>query len=476
MLEIHRVSDSLAQEPRQCSRDRGALARATCWLFALLLASASCLLATAVEASATPPLVIRLVYDADGQRVGRETIAWDATESRWRTNRLRYLVDSQHPSGYAQRLADREIGEGGSTQRVFLLGLQPVASQEREGVQYRLLDGHSSARANFGTNGYQEEVQPYDAFGNSCVGFEGAHPFVSSGPDDIGYSGEFYDPTLGLQELRARYYDPGTGRFRTMDSEQRWRDLPTAVHKYLYASADPVNRIDPSGHLDILSVTVDQAIRGGIAGLTFGSISAGFAYAKGATAGAAIWDGLKVAALTEFAFVSPLAAVSFGGAGIAGVGLGIYSGEFTADDLPEVAAYMAVGLVLRTAFSSGTALEGAHFAQTSYRSAFSKRGALELSKLLGVPIKTIDDLVEAIKRGAVKPNTIPVHYIIRNGRAVILNTRTSVALEKAGVPRSRWKAVDVTGDELFEGLLNDQLKLNGLGERGSPTVSPQDHP
>lgn len=31
------------------------------------------------------------------------------------------------------------------------------------------------------------------------------------------------------------------------DPEDGFLDLPPTLHKYLYASADPVNRIDPSG-------------------------------------------------------------------------------------------------------------------------------------------------------------------------------------------------------------------------------------
>ena len=48
-------------------------------------------------------------------------------------------------------------------------------------------------------------------------------------------SGEQYDPDLGLYYLRARYYNPGTGRFLSRD------------HKYLYTGGDPVNRVDPRG-------------------------------------------------------------------------------------------------------------------------------------------------------------------------------------------------------------------------------------
>jgi RHS repeat-associated protein len=55
-------------------------------------------------------------------------------------------------------------------------------------------------------------------------------------------SGEQYDPDLGLYYLRARYYNPVTGRFLNVDSF-----AGQGQRRYEYAAADPVNGEDPSG-------------------------------------------------------------------------------------------------------------------------------------------------------------------------------------------------------------------------------------
>jgi RHS repeat-associated protein len=60
-------------------------------------------------------------------------------------------------------------------------------------------------------------------------------------------SGEQYDPDLGLYYLRARYYNPLTGRFMSRDPEDGKLTDPKSLHKYLYADGDPVNVIDPRG-------------------------------------------------------------------------------------------------------------------------------------------------------------------------------------------------------------------------------------
>jgi RHS repeat-associated protein len=84
-------------------------------------------------------------------------------------------------------------------------------------------------------------------------------------------SGEQYDPDLGLYYLRARYYNSLTGRFISRDPVGGQMADPKTLHKYLYASGDPVNAKDPTGrsallegvYLDIRSeLTVTEVAKG----------------------------------------------------------------------------------------------------------------------------------------------------------------------------------------------------------------------
>jgi RHS repeat-associated protein len=61
------------------------------------------------------------------------------------------------------------------------------------------------------------------------------------------YRGEQYDSDLGLYYLRARYYNPLTGRFMSRDPKDSQFADPKSLHKYLYADGDPINGIDPTG-------------------------------------------------------------------------------------------------------------------------------------------------------------------------------------------------------------------------------------
>ena len=83
------------------------------------------------------------------------------------------------------------------------------------------------------------------------------------------YRGEQYDSDLGLYYLRARYYNPNTGRFLSRDPEDGKAKIPASLHKYLYAGGDPVNARDPRGREDLIeyaAVAVHSALEATIYG------------------------------------------------------------------------------------------------------------------------------------------------------------------------------------------------------------------
>ena len=82
-------------------------------------------------------------------------------------------------------------------------------------------------------------------------------------------SSEQFDSDLGLYYLRARYYNPATGRFLSRDPEDGVAKDPASLHKYLYAGGDPVNFLDPTGR-----TLVDDAVFDGWVILRFGTIAA----------------------------------------------------------------------------------------------------------------------------------------------------------------------------------------------------------
>jgi RHS repeat-associated protein len=82
------------------------------------------------------------------------------------------------------------------------------------------------------------------------------------------YSGEQFDAKIGQQYLRARYYDPVTGRFNRLDPFFGNLSDPQSFHKYLYTHGDPVNEIDPSGLMSVGGTLSSVAICTGIASIS----------------------------------------------------------------------------------------------------------------------------------------------------------------------------------------------------------------
>jgi RHS repeat-associated protein len=172
---------------------------------------------------------VRLIYDGDGNRVAKTTTSFTT----------RYLVDDLNPTGYAQVVEELV---GGAVQRSYTYGLQRLdQNQLINGTwtpSFYGYDGFGSVRQLTGTTGTVTDTYDYDAWGNTAN-------TTGSTPNIYLFRGEQYDPDLQLYYLRARYFNPLTGRFISRDPIRPRNQCDE--HRYLYACSDPVNRIDPSG-------------------------------------------------------------------------------------------------------------------------------------------------------------------------------------------------------------------------------------
>ena len=61
------------------------------------------------------------------------------------------------------------------------------------------------------------------------------------------YTGQYFDSEIGQYYLRARQYEPYLGIFTANDPVDGKFEEPLTLHKYLYCTNDPINRIDPLG-------------------------------------------------------------------------------------------------------------------------------------------------------------------------------------------------------------------------------------
>jgi RHS repeat-associated protein len=174
---------------------------------------------------------VTLVYDGDGNRVAK-TVGGATT---------RFLVDDLNPTGYAQVVEELVSG---AVQRRYTYGFQRISQTQFLNSAWTTsfcgYDGFGSVRQLTGPTGAVTDTYDYDAWGNA-VNVTGSTPNVYL------YRGEQYDPDLNLYYLRARYFNPLTGRFLSRDPAAGHLGIPATLHKYLYAGGNPVNSLDPSG-------------------------------------------------------------------------------------------------------------------------------------------------------------------------------------------------------------------------------------
>lgn len=200
---------------------------------------------------------VAYVYDADGNRV--QTTATPVSGPAVVTA---YLVDT---SGALSHVV-AESDAAGALRAYYIRGDDELLAVVRSsGRRFYHADATGSIRALTDESGTVTDTYTYSAFGELL-----SH--VGTDPQPYAFAGEPRDPNSGFAYHRARWMDPGVGRFISMDTFAGQPEEPLSFHKYLYAHADPVNQTDPTG---LFSINEQAAVFGKIAVLVFVGIQYG---------------------------------------------------------------------------------------------------------------------------------------------------------------------------------------------------------
>jgi RHS repeat-associated protein len=232
-----------------------------------------------------------------------------------------YLVDWLNSTGYAQTL-EEHINGLAAPNRSYLIGLSVFGQTNASGVTSILLsDGQGSTRLLTDIMGAIIARFAYDAYGSLL----GTPVGILNVPATSRlYTNQEFDINLLRYNLRARFYDPVSGRFGKQDDFPGTRTSPISLHRYLYSSNDPVNRSDPSGKDDILTIALAVGAFGSLAGAVHGGIMGSKNGILGAIYGAVI--GAALGFMAGFAFV--YAAGGLAGASVLGFAALGYSVPF----------------------------------------------------------------------------------------------------------------------------------------------------
>jgi RHS repeat-associated protein len=161
---------------------------------------------------------VTYAYNADGLRMsktgaaGKNPYIWDVAEGT--------------PLLVGNALTNYVTGPGG-------LPLEQITGSK---VTYYTHDQLGSTRLLTNSSGKSVGTYTYDPYGAVA-----SH--TGSVSTNLQFAGQFTDDESGLQYLQARYYDPATGQFMSVDPLATVTGQP-----YEYAGDDPVNSVDPSGN------------------------------------------------------------------------------------------------------------------------------------------------------------------------------------------------------------------------------------
>ena len=168
-------------------------------------------------------LTTEFAYNGAGDRVAKAVNG----------SQTRYTLDPA--MGLVQVLA--EVTGGETT--TYLYG-HDLLAEETTAWAWHLNDGLGSVRQLTDGAGQVLAAQGYTPFG-VLLWYEG------SAASAYGYTGEQEDASTGLVFLRARYYDPGMGRFISKDPFPGYVREPQTLNLYVYVANNPLGRVDPAG-------------------------------------------------------------------------------------------------------------------------------------------------------------------------------------------------------------------------------------
>jgi RHS repeat-associated protein len=157
----------------------------------------------------------------------------------------KYLVDTLNPTGLPQVL-DETVN--GVVSRTYTYGSQRISENQQIGSTWTPsfygYDGHGNVRFLTSSAGTVTDTYQYDAFGRLIAS-------TGSTPNNFLYSGEWAD-SVGLYNLRARYYNEATGRFWARDPVEGMQCCGLSWNPYIYVKDNAVNAVDPTGRADLI--------------------------------------------------------------------------------------------------------------------------------------------------------------------------------------------------------------------------------
>ncbi|WP_445148359.1 RHS repeat-associated core domain-containing protein [Baekduia sp. Peel2402] len=353
-----------------------------------------------------------------------------------------------------------------------------------------------------------------DSIANSGVSGDAA-------TNPLRFNGFDYDAGVKTYDMQVRDYRPSAGRFLQTDRyESAQSDLsliadPLTQNRYDFAGSDPVNNVEFDGHIPGAGSGC-QPRCGDNFGNNISTDKKGNSTNANTSAASGTSKPTKLnnpAAKQVVASNTPSAKAAqkqlYREAKTAAVGaLSLPCAERCSDEQREknvnlLAGAYALGLDPRSlqfdmrdhkgidavddVWDAASVIDGAFLVRGAVKFAASRLALRTAEREAAVPLftqgnaslrfqrggpfggRTIGDVASGLRSGAIKPSELPVDVIKRRGELLAVNTRSTLALRRAGIEPSRWTIRDMTGNEAVENQITRRLARNEMS-KGSDVI------
>ena len=130
------------------------------------------------------------------------------------------------------------VGDSGTGAATYYRGINIIAQNKNNAVNYYVYDGHGNTVTLTDANGATVSKCDYSAYGNRTS----IKSYINT---PFKYCGEYQDNESGMVYLRNRYYKINEGRFTQEDPAK------DGLNWYAYCGNNPVNFVDPSGLVNV---------------------------------------------------------------------------------------------------------------------------------------------------------------------------------------------------------------------------------
>lgn len=222
-----------------------------------------------------PNRIIRYLYDAEGNRIGKGTTTeWSCNGDDSDT----FSLTNEYVVGQGGEQVTEFDGNGNRLHTNAYAGGQLIATYDFTlpvvALHYHLADWLGTQRLQVSPAGAVEEAWQSLPFGE----FAPSNDQVALGVTEHHFTGKERDTESGLDYFGARYYGSTMGRFMSPDWSAKIEpvpysklDNPQSLNLYAYVGNNPLSLVDSDGHEGDQVVcagnsnchTVDDKIRGG---------------------------------------------------------------------------------------------------------------------------------------------------------------------------------------------------------------------